>query len=1447
MPTNEVPTWEDTEEIAPSWEETSEIGPAQTAAFGIQQSIDIPNRVMNTLINPAVGMSAEAGRLQSAQERAVNAMSPHQLLAQTRFAATPYAAEGMKHLPEMLGRVTEEVFQPLSEMGSDFMRRSGLNPASTPGVPNLNIPARVPQGFGTPVPLEIPSAILHKYFPQELAGFEEGLGKFFSGFTESGQALGLPFIQGRVAQGVFGAQSLSQLPEDVQALRQAQSPEEFGQALAGTAANLAIGVGATREALKGDPYARYLEEARKVHENVPPQPGQGPGQVPLQEGGPGVQPHEVFPQETQVLLNQGLENNKRLGLGSNLRVLPDFGAGDPQNRRVFRASPPKPDGTPGDIEMSRAAFDLFMEGLDPSKRAEGLQAALAEEGIHSTVTGEQAAAYANTLTAAERALGQRLYLGGHPASAAGLTPELLGHELLRQRMQRLLKMSPTEIAEAAGREKWTRASLEFIANLIRRVREAFGTEAATTGKQMTQDLLKKYQENINRAAEAIGEKPIFDKTELTIPAPKEPVGEPSIPKAAETQPGLFPTAEPPKPTPAQGELPMSFRRGEPSKAVSDFEEALSVPGSQFRRGNDLSKATGMGAESMADLNKLADLRDKYEAERKQLMQKAIAAPTPEEQARLIEQSLMTGQKSQLARESIETAANVGSWSKEMVPDLGERPLDWQKNPEVAQWLKERGQKLGIDIGDLEQAPATFRRKMPTPEEFESGSHDVFGKMAASTLQQLEKSPEARPKAPTFQKFSKEIQDKFGKMPKTAVQDLWNKAMWKILPEASGKTLEALREGARIKHRVGSKEIADPVKKGEVPSLEGLHGDDLQQAKEVQKGIAARERYRSQVISALAEKFMASSLKEARLDREVADPSEIAFGEDAKQPAYNEITPMERYNVKRLGDILTDDARTEGVNVSHTKRLTVLQDKKSGRVVMASTFRDPRRGAVVMDPVSPVKEHVPLERVLKDWRPIASVLLEDPVKNYRERFESLSDYQEKFGNDAKSREATEASFEAPATEDKPEEPKRPDDFYAKTPLTPAEGRSVVEAIFEETGSLEGPEDVKDMIQGVKFAKNKAAVSGIRKIAAYLDSQHPDWDLERLLNEIVNKIYEPHKTSESFEAYSKAVQGLGSPESSEVIGAGAQAAPEPTGREVTTLRSRGPTDIRPENVPPGSLAPRQPSPPVPTGTLTKATSVQEVPAMFRRAAASAHEEYAALQRNLRKGFASGELVNRISAAIDQADNWANNHARRIGRGIRIQSAKMPGNILAKVVKDWEQGDPERLAAANVFVFSGSVDPNGQFAPFQAQAEIQRFRQQVINGMAKGHVMATTGPLIKRALGRAWVKEGEKLLKELKFAEDNLYDMDLWKTAVASKIAMDEQIKLERAQGYDVTISPITCPTAMKLPCGTVIALWLASANQPRSLGSVTVRPAHSRTPMRPLRRGLTSTSPGTLPAW
>lgn len=146
--------------------------------------------------------------------------------------------------------------------------------------------------------------------------------------------------------------------------------------------------------------------------------------------------------------------------------------------------------------------------------------------------------------------------------------------------------------------------------------------------------------------------------------------------------------------------------------VETFSKQLDA-GPDQRVGNNESHKAGLGAESIGDLEALAKMAEQQRQKTMDFLKSIEGLPMEERFKKMAENP----DRSQLAREAIEVATNTGGWIEDegMAPaKLGERPLDWEKNPEVKQWLQDNANRIWTSKASLE-ANQELLGKQPVAE------------------------------------------------------------------------------------------------------------------------------------------------------------------------------------------------------------------------------------------------------------------------------------------------------------------------------------------------------------------------------------------------------------------------------------------------------------------------------------------------------------------------------------------------------------------------------------------------------------------------------------------------------------------------------------------------------------------------------------------------------------
>lgn len=703
------------------------------------------------------------------------------------------------------------------------------------------------------------------------------------------------------------------------------------------------------------------------------------------------------------------------------------------------------------IGMRREQFQKWIQSVPPELRRQAIESRVNEETIHNEVidslggiekANEKMGEYWDTLTAVEKGINRRRYTGQWGVGEH--TPDQLGHEAVRFRLQRARGMTPSEFAETARTEKWTLKSLTALEDMVRGVREKMGTKAAKANVQIMGDL---------------------DTALKNIQAAK--------PVAKQNDEVRYPEG-----------------------ATREVDEYLK----DIRAGNRLTTGeankAGMKARTIEDLEALKQERLSAGAE----MKKAMAAKDYDGAAR-------ASRTVQFPREAIETAVDAGSNSRENQKNMGtnqeERPMDWRKNPEVAQWLKENAKQLGIVLPDDFKAPEPVYpegspRKRKKESEIGMREGDLpFGQRTASDVEKERQTKEGetlqRPggqqieskasdiiageikktgaesySTPTFSEFEDWAKRNVGNIGATQLKDLWQDTVWNHLMNASGERLEEWRKALGMENKYGARQMADKPAEGqsqkdfelEQQSLQGkqkaanslrkqaekLEGvldrlpsivKDKAQRDQIEKGFSAqidklraeadsvstekreerlsaaenkktaqsRQNYRNMLIADIGLRLSQESRPKADIDRKTVGMDDIDFGNpNSTEGSYRQFSQKESENPETLSTILRDEARTKGEPLSNTKRLVAVVDKHTGQVSLVSTYWDGAAQKIVDPALSGVtaRPHVNLDaNFLRRYRPMDSILLEEPVRGFHQRFETVSEYNDKIRNGAEA--------------------------------------------------------------------------------------------------------------------------------------------------------------------------------------------------------------------------------------------------------------------------------------------------------------------------------------------------------------------------------------------------------------------------------------------------------------
>jgi len=122
-------------------------------------------------------------------------------------------------------------------------------------------------------------------------------------------------------------------------------------------------------------------------------------------------------------------------------------------------------------------------------------------------------------------------------------------------------------------------------------------------------------------------------------------------------------------------------------------------------------------------------------------------------------------------------------------------------------------------------------------------------------------------------------------------------------------------------------------------------------------------------------------------------------------AYHTITPAERASPDKLRSIFVEEARRSSADpVSHTRKLAVMLNRRSGEVALVSAYIHGRRGLMIVEPSGATgkrgKPNVPMQSAMnRGWDPIISVLRKETLKDFYKGFKDIADYNRYLGKEA----------------------------------------------------------------------------------------------------------------------------------------------------------------------------------------------------------------------------------------------------------------------------------------------------------------------------------------------------------------------------------------------------------------------------------------------------------------
>lgn len=1346
------PTWEETSEVLPTWEDTSPV----------EKTPDL-SRVKLSPYEQAVeargGMKPESG-MESGSE----------LL--TSVFKDPLASA--KLIPDIIGGVMTAPGKLARAASADLMSKAWQSDSAIHKEYGGNLAALkrgedvlpVDKFIGT-VARTHPNAAVGANLAQSAVELAPSLGM-----------AGLPGWINRLIAGGFSLKMISSAPEEARQLgdemgrpKDQQDPAKIAQLKSaliqtGVFAPLA-GAGAlsrttlpraTREAMASirEKGAADASRLREDAGQVPP-PGNEPvgsevkSSADLEQPTPG-EPRGATPgAEAQapekgqqgVLLDEAQQDPVYLAEREAIDN-PDkikFVAELPNHQRWPKHMVASIDRTTGEIllnpeEYLRWRQDMMRRGLSEDQQRKALRMLVGEEGIHLATSDADAEAWAKKWTKFEKALSTKIYTGEWTLEKAG------------KRHGR--SFSDKDIAYEDIRNK-----------LQRLARERWGTSSEAS------EFVGKQRLGI-RALETLNDIVFNIRKSLGTKASAEQL------QMLDRIKGNLDLA-----VVAVGGNPFKLRKDEERRSAHDFQPALLVEGKPVTGGADhgsIFKSQFPTAE-----NKMG-LYEAFADDKKHVF--------VDKEGKVYSRA--------------EAADQLG----ESEPLKSERLTELKSQPGALRRGKETSEQGVMFLppvarGTEIQRPSAVEAgaKIPNRFEIEKAAYAHLQDTADKAASAYEANPHEVPDIPSFKSFYEHLQNNFGGIQKGAAFEFFERNLWRMLTNARGAKLEAFRKALKLEGRLGTRSVLDPVRSKFAPEQEGESGAARQQMKAEERGTTGNQRYRSNLISQIGQKMLADAGQEITDLKTEVSAEDLRYGDtETTEPTYWQVSRDDWNDPKALGTKLVADARRSSKDPeSVTKRLTLLVDQQTGKAYLVSTYKHGRLGAVLRDPALKVakKVHRPLEQIMGRYRPVTSMLLDQPVQNFLQEFSSLGEYEAKMGTDAR-RAAEPLMAEPPRIEGQEEQP---GSWERSVPMTQPEAIAMLDHIFNEVGEFTGPEDVIASLSALKEAPNRTALSGFRKLAAYLERQNPDLSLDELRQKLAEHIYETHKSTATGRDFSQRILQETTAAGREAAGLRPERAAAQELLRSQALKSQAKSGARdltmaprlPPTVTRGEVLPKGPGPAPEIGGVKQ-------PGALRRPVDDSIGKIRAL-------FARRPQKQELSALVDAANTEAVLLSEQSKRDIEQPSSS----------KQMKHGDAEIKAAA--FAINAAYDPSYQptaqqgggaypstgldpAAPpsYPDPAKLNDWLAAVQHGQAKARtIIANPTPTALvavglpditgvsghqiRALGQDWLAAGQKLEREVRYAIDHFDDPALMETTTRFRESQTDQLRWERAHGKDV----------------------------------------------------------------
>lgn len=1075
----------------------------------------------------------------------------------------------------------------------------------------------------------------------------------------------------------------------------------------------------------------------------------------------------------------------------------------------------------------------WLSKIPEDRHQDAIHSLINEEKIHLGVDDDAAKSYWDSLTGLEKSIAKKRYSGDWSGrNFSDLTDTDWGHEALRFRLQQLSRMTPREIADSVGTEHWTFRSITALESLIRGLRNTFG-------KGDTKAIVDRMAANLNIAKAAIINssmpaarqrggyqakdyspedlKLYQDLNSKFVNLSENEAGSPehlAVWKQFEDLRNKY-GGMPPKQLAPKVDLQAATQAEADAlnEAAAQYE-ALGATDDAAEMRQMAKDIAAKGSEQFfpAARRRPSAVRPLTEQEKAAL--KASPPPTPQQEENLKRQiasikSLPVKQPE--LPESIlprtyegegEITAPKGSRGEYKKPLLDKSTIPFLKSKS---YWSEAEQEPTVDFGTKDPSQLFMPSLTGTALEGKASEwlRGEMDKVAAAGKSGKTVS------LPRYKDFIDRLRKATGgRMQEGAMFDTWQKLVNDELQKASGDTLTSMYRselGKRIRKSGGVpirkiSKVADSAK----PPSEQEFKLEMLKAGESTKEVSTRARQdaqyarsaqnrRQRVIGYLFGRMIRRPITDIKtsLERTAITPEDIRYGganryEGEHTAAFQAFSPDAEKTPNTLGMKLTDESGVSGdLPETVTRRVTAIQNRRGEDVHLVSTYDD-NGVARLLDPASgSAKIHSALPSILRRYRVLYSVLLDQPVQRFHERFSSPAEFMEKFGKEAAERQAASMSYEAPPTQQFLEQTEgsggiqgEGGDFMGperdiisdqgesaieearRSAMTPDEARALFDLAVSKQKS--GKLSIDEVLEGIKSLRtkpNRQATAALVKMSEDIEKANPNADMSQLLRVAASRILQAHEEAANMDEFTKLLGVTGEKvEEPVATESGTEITIPYTVKDAKLIEKRFKTKQRLGLINPEDLFPSNPA------------------ARTRFKAAQAAKDNAIDELEKRRAQLSSSWLRRATRmTIRQNADGMDQDAMVTGE--RVKNA-------LKLVSDNEQirmAPMVMIAAQKV----GKNPKNGFEFYYFDKATVEEKLSQAKLGAAKAEEFLRSEHARDRRLGRAWLKAANQLQANAQFVLDNWgKDSPQWKKILdmtkAVRTELKGQIDRENANG-------------------------------------------------------------------